>query len=275
MSETEQSLVAIERTRQLALCSQEVTKDPLDAIPDTWPQKGEVRFCGVSARYRANLPQVIKDMDLVIPARKKLGVCGRTGSGKSTLAKLLFRFLEVESGSVVIDGLDIARVELKTLRSRMTLIAQDPVLFAGSLRHSLDPANLYSEETLKEAVEAVGMGDFMEKEGLDTEITEGGDNVSAGQRQLLCMARALVQQSRIIIMDEATSSMDTGTDERIQRMLNDKFSDCTIITIAHRLDTIMDHDQILVMSDGRVAEFGSPHVLKSKPGGVFAAMLNE
>jgi ABC-type multidrug transport system fused ATPase/permease subunit len=275
LSESEQSLVAIERTRQLGLCSQEITKDPLTTIPKMWPAKGEVRFKTVSARYRAALPLVIKDMDLVIPPHTKVGIVGRTGSGKSTLAKLLFRLLEVESGSITIDGLDIAHVDLKILRTRMTMIAQDPVLFAGSLRHSLDPADLYSEEELQKAVEAVGLGKFIGQEGLDMEITEGGDNISAGQRQLLCMARALVQASHILIMDEATSSMDTETDELIQHMLSNKFRDCTVITIAHRLDTIMDYDQVLVMSDGRVSEFGTPNDLKSKPGGMFAAMLSE
>jgi len=274
-SEAEQSLVAIERTRQLGLSPQEETNDELTNIPKSWPSNGEVRFVGVSARYRPGLPQVIKNMSLIIPACSKVGVCGRTASGKTSLLKLLFRLIPVESGTIEVDGLDISRVNLEVLRSRMTMISQDPVLFAGTLRHSLDPADLYSEEELWEAIVTVGMGNFLGEEGLEMEISEGGSNVSAGQRQLLCMARALVQKTKLLVLDEATSNMDVETDELIQVMLKDKFSDCTVITIAHRLDTIVEYDQVVVLEDGGVAEMGPPSELINVPGGAFAAMLNE
>ena len=196
-------------------------------------------------------------------------------SGKTTMAKLLFRLIEIESGNIKIDNVDISRVDLSTLRSRMTIIQQDPTLFAGTLRHSLDPAGLYSDSELLDAIEAVGMKEFLGEEGLEMEISDGGTNVSAGQRQLLCMARAIVQKTKILIMDEASSNLDHATDELIQRMLKERFRGCTVITIAHRLVTILDYDQVIVMSDGRVEEMGSPNELSEKPGGAFAALLNE
>jgi ABC-type multidrug transport system fused ATPase/permease subunit len=276
-SEAEQGLVAVERTRQLFLCPQEVTAQPLGDVAGDWPAQGELKLTNVSARYRAGLDLVIKGISLTIPAHTKVGVCGRTGSGKTTLAKLLFRFLELEAGSIEIDGLDISRVPLKTLRGRVTMIPQDPVLFAGPLRYSLDPSGLFAEDRLWGALEAVGMKSFVTQGegGLDADVAEGGENLSAGQRQLLCMARALLESPRVLIMDEATSNIDGQTDERIQTMLKEKFSECTVLTIAHRIDTIMWYDRVLVLDHGKVLEFDTPSVLSKRPGSAFGALLNE
>ena len=163
------------------------------------------------------------------------------------------------------------------LNFAITIIPQDPVLFAGPLRYSLDPAGRYAEEQLWAALEAVGMRDFVRaaEGGLGTDVTEGGENLSAGQRQLLCMARALLERPRVLVMDEATSNIDTATDERVQTMLQEKFADCTVLTIAHRIDTIMWYDKVLVLDHGRVLEYDAPAVLAGAPGSAFGALLSE
>ena len=293
-----QGLVAVERTRQLLSCPQESTDQPLasSAVPEAWPARGEVTFATVDARYRPGLPLVVSSLHLTVPAGEKVGVCGRTGSGKSTVAKLLLRLLEVDAGSIVVDGIDIARLPLPTLRARVTMIPQDPVLWAGPLRYSLDPAGHCDDARLWQALEAVGLAGFVREgegeggdggegdgdgaegqrgKGLDMEVAEGGENLSAGQRQLLCMARALIERPRVLVMDEATSNMDSKTDERIQSMLKGAFSDCTVLTIAHRIDTILWYDKVLVLDQGRVVEYDSPATLSAAPDSAFTALLRE
>lgn len=277
-SEAELGLVAVERTRELFKCPQEGTAKPLPSVPADWPQQGAIQLAGVQARYREGLDLVIKGLDLDIPKHTKVGVVGRTGSGKSTLAKLLFRFLELVGGSITIDGIDISRVPLETLRARLTMIPQDPVLFAGPVRYSLDPAGKYTEEQLWAALEGVGLKQFFTEQvegGLEADVAAGGENLSAGQRQLLCMARALLEKPSVLIMDEATSNIDGQTDERIQTMLRNSFSECTVISIAHRIDTIMWYDRVLVLEAGRVLEYDSPSTLAARPGSAFGALLDE
>jgi len=252
-------------------------QDKENEVSKEWPENGKIIFQNVQARYRPGLDLVICNMNLIITKHAKIGICGRTGSGKSTLAKLLFRFLELENGMITIDGRDIAQVPLGMLRSRITMIPQDPVLFAGKLRYSLDPAGLYVDAQLWSALEAVGMRTFAEqsKGGLDTDVADGGENLSAGQRQLLCMARALLEKPRVLIMDEATSNIDGQTDERIQTMLKEKFCDCTVLTIAHRIDTIMWYDRVCVLDHGTVLEYDTPSILAERSGSAFGALLEE
>jgi len=275
-SEAEMGMVAVERTRAMMGCPQEVTKEPLE-VPPSWPSEGSISLQGVCVRYRESLPKVLNGLDLEIPGGTTVGVCGRTGSGKSTLAKCLFRLVEATEGSIKIDGRDIARIELEDLRSKISMIPQDPILFAGPLRFSLDPANRCSDAELWKALDAIGMKAHVAglPGGLDTTIASGGENLSAGQRQLLCMARALLEKCKVLIMDEATSNIDGEADGKIQNMLKEAFEGCTILTIAHRIDTILWYDKALVLDQGKVLEFDSPGELSKREGSEFKALLTE
>ena len=278
-SEAEMGMVAVERTKSLAACPQEFTRDAIKDIDASWPKAGEILLKNVSAQYRDGLPKVLKSINLNIGAGTKVGVCGRTGSGKSTLAKCIFRLMEIQQdgGSIKIDNLDISKVELEVLRRNITMIPQDPTLFAGPLRYSLDPGKLYTDKQIWDALELVDCKKHVEEmgKGLDSEIVEGGENLSAGQRQLLCMARALLERPKVLIMDEATSNIDGNTDNKIQEMLKTQFDDCTVLTIAHRIDTIMWYDKVLVLDHGKVREYDDPKVLASQAGSEFGALLQE
>ena len=276
-SEAEMGMVAVERTKSLTGCPQESTTDPLKSVPENWPSEGRIKLQNVSARYRDGLPKVLNGIDISIPKFTKVGVCGRTGSGKSTLAKCLFRLMETSQGSILIDDIDVSKVELPTLRKRITMIPQDPTLFAGPLRYSLDPGNLYSDDQLWNALDSVDMKDHVKalENGLNYEIVDGGENLSAGQRQLLCMARALLESPKVLIMDEATSNIDGNTDSKIQEMLKGAFKDCTVLSIAHRIDTIMWYDKVLVLDHGKVLEYDSPESLSKTEGSEFKALLTE
>ena len=278
-SEAEMGMVAVERTRGLTECPQEFTVDEYaaDKIPPEWPSAGEILVKNVSARYRDGLPKVLKRVNLHIQKGTTVGICGRTGSGKTTLGKCLFRLMEIAEGCIEVDGLDISRVGLTTLRKKITMIPQDPTLFAGPLRYSLDPANNYTDDQLWQALDSVDMKEHVEtmENKLDADIVEGGENLSAGQRQLLCMARALLETPKVLIMDEATSNIDGKTDNKIQTMLKEAFKDCTVLTIAHRIDTILWYDKVLVMDHGTVLEYDSPTVLSKKGDSEFKALLDE
>jgi len=259
-------------------CPQEETIiNPIGTIPPEWPQEGKISFENVVASYRQGLPNVLNGINFKIHSGTTVGICGRTGSGKTTLAKCLFRLIEIAEGSIKIDGLDISNIELASLRSKITMIPQDPTLFAGPLRYSLDPANNYSDDQLWQALSDVDMKSHVEgmENQLDSNIVEGGDNLSAGQRQLLCMARALLENPSILIMDEATSNIDGETDNIIQTMLKDRFKDCTVLTIAHRIDTILWYDKVIVLDHGKVLEYDSPEVLSKKAGSEFKVLLTE
>merc|ERR1711953_1525806 len=260
----------------MAACPQEQTQAPLEP-PSKWPSEGKISFQDFSVRYRESLPKVLNELALEIPGGTKVGICGRTGSGKSTLAKCLFRLIESNQGAIEIDGINIARVELMNLRSKISMIPQDPVLFAGPLRYSLDPANQYSDAELWRALDSIGMKSHVEgmPSGLEATIEGGGENLSAGQRQLLCMARALLEKPKLLIMDEATSNIDGKSDGKIQVMLKEAFKDCTVLTIAHRIDTILWYDKVLVLDHGKVLEYGSPEDLSKNEDSAFKALLME
>ena len=204
-------------------------------------------------------------------------MCGRTGSGKSSLIATLLRLVELQKGSIVIDGLDISSIGLTDLRSNLSLIPQDPVLFSGDVRHNLDPFDDYSDDLIWDALRNAELQDFVKSlgNGLQSTVAEQGLNFSAGQRQLICVARALVRGNKIIIMDEATASVDSETDQKLQKMIRSAFADCTVICIAHRINTIVDSDKICVLNDGTVVEYDSPGNLLKDESSEFFGLVTE
>mmetsp|Transcript_53178 Transcript_53178/g.79395 ORF Transcript_53178/g.79395 Transcript_53178/m.79395 type:complete len:1217 (-) Transcript_53178:551-4201(-) len=286
-SELEANMVAVERIEQYAHIESEAARrvDKDKEIGSSWPSNGAIELKAVKMRYRPGLPLVLKGLNLVIPSHSKVGIVGRTGAGKSSLMVALLRIVEIDSGSLYIDGVDIRSIGLQKLRSRIAVIPQDPSLFSGSVRSNLDPFDEYSDNRLQEVLIRVGlMSDFTEGDistqhsshcvrSLADEVIEGGSNFSIGQKQLLVIARALLRESNIVIMDEATAAVDADTDAMIQRVMRIDFKDATCLTIAHRLNTIMDSDYILVMDNGIAAEFDPPSDLMLK-GGLFKDLVD-
>merc|ERR1711957_804288 len=231
-----------------------------------------------SMRYRDG-PLVLKDVTVAVKGGEKVGVVGRTGSGKSSLMNALFRITEMEpdGGKIIIDGLDIANIGLNPLRLNLSIIPQDPVMFSNTVRYNLDPFKEKSEYELWDALKKVQLAEAIAvmPGGLDEQVAEGGVNFSQGQRQLLCIARSLLRKPKILVMDEATASIDNETDATIQRMIRENFQDATVLTIAHRLNTIMDSDRILVLDDGHIVELDTPENLMAKESGHFKAMVDK
>jgi len=279
-SDLEADMVAVERIDEYTHLENEAPRRRAvdDNIEESWPSEGGITFNDAKMRYRPGLPLVLKGLTLKIPGGSKVGVVGRTGAGKSTLMVALMRIVELSEGSIEIDGQDINEVGLATLRRTMAVIPQDPVLFSGSIRSNLDPFNEYSDHVLFETLERVGL--YASKmssnsltdlgiacvQTLDDEVAEGGMNFSVGQRQLLVIGRALLRGAKIVVMDEATAAVDAQTDAAIQKTIRTEFKDATCLTVAHRINTIMDSDYVLVMSDGKAAEFDSPSSLMKQAG---------
>lgn len=279
-AETEAAITAIERVDAMAdLPREKPMKTSKEfAVDAAWPRTGSVSFEGVSMRYRKGLPCALNDLSFEIPAGKSCGVVGRTGAGKSSLTVALFRLVEIESGRIMFDGVDLSTIGLSDVRGRgISIIPQDPFLTGAALRDCLDPFNKHKDEDIIEALKAVRMGSDDEEENariLTSHLEEGGVNYSVGERQLLNLARALLSQPKLLVLDEATASIDGETDAFIQKMLRSRFPNTTLITIAHRLNTIMDYDLVLVMNAGQAVEFASPKELLDNPDGIFSELVD-
>ncbi|NXA04426.1 MRP3 protein, partial [Sapayoa aenigma] len=276
-SELETNIVAVERIKEYSETETEAPwiiegKSP----PEDWPSKGELEFVNYSVRYRKGLDLVLKGLNLQVHGGEKIGIVGRTGAGKSSMTLCLFRILEAAKGEIKIDGVKISEIGLHDLRSRLTIIPQDPVLFSGTLRMNLDPLNKYSDEEIWKALELSHLKRFVSSQPsmLDYECSEGGENLSVGQRQLVCLARALLRKTRILILDEATAAIDLETDDLIQMTIRTQFEGCTVLTIAHRLNTIMDYTRVLVLDNGTIAEFDTPANLIAAKG-IFYSMAKD
>lgn len=288
-SDLEASMISVERVRSYCKIETEAARETTEekSLPDSWPSGGNIVFKDVSLRYRPGLPRVLKGLNIEFPKRSKIGVVGRTGAGKSTLMVSLLRIVEVDSGKILIDGCDTRKIGLTKLRSNIAVIPQDPVLFSGTIRSNLDPFHQFADDELSSVLTRVGL--FTQStpsssvaslsslamssvQSLQDPVKEGGSNFSVGQRQLLVIARALLSGASIVIMDEATAAVDADTDARIQKVMRSEFADATCITVAHRINTIMDSDFILVMDNGQAAEFDTPKNLLTK-GGMFRDLV--
>ncbi|CAL1293333.1 unnamed protein product [Larinioides sclopetarius] len=277
-SELENKSISIERIDEYCHLKSEAPWDLSNRkLTDDWPQNGTIRFEDYSTRYRENLDLVLKEINLSIEASEKVGIIGRTGAGKSSITLALFRVVEPISGTIFIDDIDITKIGLHNLREKLTIIPQDPVLFTGNLRINLDPNNEHSDDEIWESLEKSYLKTFVSNlsEGLEYNIEEGGANLSAGQRQLVCLARALLKNSKILVLDEATASVDMETDSLIQNTIRTDFADRTVITIAHRINTVLDYDKIVVLENGNIIEVGNPTNLLENQNSRFYLMNKE
>ena len=294
-AEVENLMTAVERVMEYTELDQEdEASKPGNVPPPDWPHSGEIQFEDVSLRYAEGEKEVLKGVNFKTRKHEKIGIVGRTGAGKSSLLTALFRLAE-PTGSIVIDGIEILNIGLDDLRTKISIIPQDPLLFTGSLRRNLDPFEEHSDEKLWQVLKEVHLAEAVSdlRLGLETEMSEGGSNFSVGQRQLVCLARAILRQNRVLVLDEATANVDPRTDALIQAAIRERFRHCTVLTIAHRLHTIMDCDRILgktttttttmiyfdvlisVLSDGCVAQFGQPYSLVCEEAGILAELVSE
>lgn len=277
--EIERTLVSIERCDNYSKIIQEkadVIKEQDRGLKKVgWPQRGEIIFENVSLRYRPEIDLTLKNISLKIHPNEKVGIVGRTGSGKSTLSLALFRLVEIERGKIIIDDVETNRIGLKCLRSSLTIVPQDPTMFEGNLRFNLDPMNQYKDSEIINAINQVGLFTIMEEngrdisKGIDMSIRENGNNLSLGEKQLICFARAILRNSKIVLLDEATASVDQKTERAIQQVLEKIFVNTTMIIIAHRIQTVNHCDKILVMDNGKVVEFDSPRNLLQKDNSIY------
>ncbi|KAJ6495413.1 multidrug resistance-associated ABC transporter [Mycena sanguinolenta] len=281
----EQSMVALERVKEYSELAREAPEFMEPRPPASWPSTGAIHCEDLVIRYAPELPPVLHGLTFDVNPGEKVGILGRTGSGKSTLALSFFRFVEPTEGKIVIDGLDVSQIGLTDLRSRITIIPQDPTILSGSLRSTLDVFEEYEDAEIFEALRrvhlippedtpaeddnAVNANMFR---SLDSSVSEGGENFSTGEKQLLCMARAILKRAKILVMDEATASVDYATDELIGKTIRREFAQSTILTIAHRLRTVIDYDRVMLLDQGRIAEFDKPGVLLRNPNTKFHAL---
>ncbi|KAF5277747.1 hypothetical protein FQR65_LT03727 [Abscondita terminalis] len=277
-TELENQMTSVERVLEYTTLIQE---PPLESTPEnkpsnTWPERGEIKFKNLYLSYNTDDPPTLKNLNFTIQPLEKVGIVGRTGAGKSTLISALFQLAPTE-GEIVIDGVVTQNIGLHDLRCKISIIPQEPVLFSGTMRTNLDPFDEYDDELLWKALADVELKESVAdmELGLQSKILEGGTNYSVGQRQLICLARAILRNNKILILDEATANVDPQTDAFIQNTIRKKFANCTVLTIAHRLNTVMDSDKVLVMDAGSMVEFDHPHILLRNKNGYFYKMVEQ
>ncbi|XP_049611466.1 ATP-binding cassette sub-family C member 4 [Syngnathus scovelli] len=275
-AEVENMMTSVERVVEYTELESEAPWETNKRPPPNWPSKGRVTFDGVNFSYSADGPKVLDNLKVTFQPKEKVGIVGRTGAGKSSLVSALFRLAEPQ-GNIFVDGLLTSELGLHDLRQKMSIIPQDPVLFTGTMRKNLDPFNQHSDEELWNALQEVQLKGVVEElpGKLETVLAESGSNFSVGQRQLVCLARAILRKNRILIIDEATANVDPRTDELIQRTIREKFQECTVLTIAHRLNTIIDSDRILVLDAGRIHAYDEPYTLLLDPSSIFRKMVQQ
>ncbi|CAF1224081.1 unnamed protein product, partial [Didymodactylos carnosus] len=267
--EVETHMTAVERVLEYCRLEQEPPSEVPEYKPKSnWPSRGKIEFKNVSFRYSSNEPYVLKNLRLTINSGEKIGIVGRTGAGKSSFIQTIFRMAECAGGEILIDNINIFKLGLNDLRQRISIIPQDPVLFTGTMRNNLDPFGSHTDTEIWKSLEEVQLKSLVDNymtNGLDSHVSESGSNLSVGQKQLVCLARAILKKSKILVIDEATANVDHATDELIQSSIQEKFRDCTILIIAHRLRTVIDSDRIMVLNNGEVVEYDSPYNLLENP----------
>ncbi|GLV32342.1 Multidrug-Resistance like Protein 1 [Carabus blaptoides fortunei] len=277
-SEVETNIVAVERIKEYGETEQEAPWELTNStLKSSWPESGTVQFKDYAVRYRPGLDLILKGVNFTVNGGEKVGIVGRTGAGKSSLTLGLFRIIEAAHGAIHIDDVNIAQLGLHALRSRLTIIPQDAVLFSGTLRLNLDPFDTHTDEEVWRALEHAHLKTFVKglPSGLNHEVTEGGENLSVGQRQLICLGRALLRKTKVLVLDEATAAVDLETDDLIQRTIRTEFNECTVLTIAHRLNTIMDSDRVIVLDKGQIVEFDAPNTLLQDKNSIFYGMAKD
>ncbi|KAL7803630.1 P-loop containing nucleoside triphosphate hydrolase protein [Trichoderma aethiopicum] len=298
-TQTELDMNATERIFEYA--NLEVEREDGEDVRASWPEEGKIEVENLEVGYAEGLPSILKGLSFTAERNQRIGIVGRTGGGKSTFSLALFRFLQTRSGSITIDGVDISKIKLHDLRTRLAIIPQDPFLFSGTIRSNLDPFNQFTDYELQKALVRVHLvpstpgtpipeaildessSTTVTENGSDTNsaltlsspVASGGSNLSQGQKQLLCLARAILSRPKILLLDEATSAVDMATDRLIQQSIRQEFSDSTLLVIAHRLSTVVDFDKILVIKEGRTAEFGTPKELLEIENGLFREMVSQ
>nr|KAF6372757.1 ATP binding cassette subfamily C member 4 [Pipistrellus kuhlii] len=275
-AEVENMMISVERVMEYTNLEKEAPWEYEKRPPPAWPHEGVIVFDNVNFTYSLDGPLVLKHLTALIKSREKVGIVGRTGAGKSSLISALFRLSEPE-GKIWIDKILTTEIGLHDLRKKMSIIPQEPVLFTGTMRKNLDPFNEHTDEELWNALTEVQLKEAIEDlpGKMDTELAESGSNFSVGQRQLVCLARAILRKNRILIIDEATANVDLRTDELIQKKIREKFAHCTVLTIAHRLNTIIDSDKIMVLDSGRLKEYDEPYVLLQNKDSLFYKMVQQ
>lgn len=271
-------MISVERIMQFSSIPSESPLVVEEYRPmEKWPWYGTIQMDDLQIKYKHDMPMVLKGISCIFPGERKIGVVGRTGSGKSTLIQALFRIVEPSAGRIIIDGVDISLLGLHDLRSRLSIIPQEPTLFQGTIRSNLDPLQEHTDTDIWEVVRKCHLEEIIREDNrlLDAPVGEDGENWSGGQRQLVCLARVLLMKRKILVLDEATASVDTATDNIIQRTIRKETKSCTVITIAHRIPTVIDSDLVLVLGEGRILEYDSPENLLRDESSAFLKLVME